>query len=127
MFGSISAWFFRWLGGIQVADDAVAFDRVEIRPQAAPGLEWVKCSHRSVRGLIESNWTTTPEKSQFDILIPPDTSALIVLPARPGDKLTEGGRPIGEVGGIEMLESGASNHQMQVGSGRYQFTVTRQP
>ena len=33
MFGSISAWFFRWLGGIQPAADAVGFDRIVIRPQ----------------------------------------------------------------------------------------------
>ena len=59
MFGSISAWFFRWLGGIQAADDAVGFDRIVIRPQVVAGLEWVKCSHRSIRGMIESNWSVT--------------------------------------------------------------------
>ena len=55
MFGSISAWFIRHLGGIQAADDAVGFDRIVIRPQTGHGLEWVKSSHRSVRGMIESN------------------------------------------------------------------------
>ena len=61
MFGSISAWFIRHLGGIQAADDAIAFDRIVIRPQTGHGLSWVKSSHRSIRGLIESNWKVTEQ------------------------------------------------------------------
>ncbi len=115
MFGSISAWFFRWLGGIQVADDAVGFDRIEIRPQVVPGLEWVKCSHRSVRGLIESNWKTTDKGTEFDILIPPDTTAEIELPVGTITSSDVGGAPVLEVHGA----------QIKVASGRYQFTVSR--
>ena len=33
MFGSVSAWFFNWLGGIQLDAETVAFDRFSIRPQ----------------------------------------------------------------------------------------------
>jgi alpha-L-rhamnosidase len=125
MFGTISGWFFRWLGGIQMADDAVGADRIEIRPQTAPGLEWVKCSHRSVRGLIESNWSTTPNSSKFEIVVPPDTSALVALPARPGDVLTEGGKPVSDIAEIKSLESGPTSRVLQVGSGRYQFTISK--
>jgi len=127
MFGSISAWFFRWLGGIQPASDAVGFDRIVIRPQVVPGLEWVKCSHRSIRGLIESNWHAMPAKLRFEIVIPPDASALIELPARPGDALSERGRPVSEVGDIEILPPGPAGHRLRVGSGRYEFTITHMP
>lgn len=127
MFGSISGWFFRWLGGIQAADDAVGFDRIEIRPQVVSGLDWVKCSHQSVRGLIESNWTATPTKLQFDVVIPANARALVVLPGRPGDLLTEAGKPVAEAGGVELLKSDSTDHELRVGSGRYQFTITRKP
>ena len=127
MFGSISAWFFRWLGGIQLADDAVGFDRIVIRPQVIPSLKWVKCSHRSVRGLIESNWATTDQGTSYEIVIPPDTTAVIELPTGAGEKLTEGGRPITEVGGIKLLPGGPTVHRLQVGSGRYQFSLQQRP
>jgi alpha-L-rhamnosidase len=127
MFGSVSAWFFRWLGGIQPASDAVGFDRIVIRPQIVPGLEWVKCSHRSIRGLIESNWDATPTKLQFEIVIPPDATALVEFPARPGDTVSEGGRPVAEVGDIEILSPGPASHRIRIGSGRYQFTIIRMP
>jgi alpha-L-rhamnosidase len=126
MFGSISGWFFRWLGGIQPARDAVGFDRIEIRPQVVAGLEWVKCSHRSIRGLIESNWTASPEELQFDIVIPPGATAVVELPAQKGDVLTEGGKPLDETEGIEVLESDPASFKLHVDSGRYQFTISHE-
>jgi hypothetical protein len=77
--------------------------------------------------LIESNWSATPTALRFEIVIPPDASVLVELPARPGDALSEGGRPVDEVEDIEILAPGASSHRLRVGSGRYQFTITHVP
>jgi alpha-L-rhamnosidase len=125
MFGSISAWFFRWLGGIQPTADAIGFDRIEIRPQVVSDLKWVKCSHRSIRGRIESNWSITDTGVSFEFVIPPDTTATLELPARAGDELTEGGRAVTEAGGIKKLSSGPGVRRLQIGSGRYQFSLRR--
>jgi alpha-L-rhamnosidase len=111
MFGSISAWFIRHLGGIQCADDAIGFDRIIIKPQVGHGLTWVKSSHQSIRGLIESNWKTTDKGTEFEIVIPPDTTAEIELPA---------GRII-EAEGLAATKP--SGNRMKVGSGRYRFLV----
>ncbi len=123
MFGSISAWFYRWLGGIQPADDAVGFDRILIRPQVVPGLEWVKCSHRSIRGPVESNWKITAAGIEFEIVIPPDTTATIELPAGKDDVLTESGRVITESPGVTSMPPRPGVHGLQVGSGHYYFTI----
>jgi alpha-L-rhamnosidase len=125
MFGSISAWFFRWLGGIQAADDAVGFDRIVIRPQTVPNLTWVKCSHRSIRGMIESNWSLTDKGTDYEIVIPPDSTAVIELPD--GGALTESGKPIAEADGIKILQPGPAVRRMQVGSGHYRFSLERKP
>jgi alpha-L-rhamnosidase len=118
MFGSISAWFFRHLGGIQAADDAVGFDRITIRPQLAKGLEWVNCSHRTVRGPIESNWKIAKTGTEFEIVIPPDATAEIELPA---GTITESDKPLAEAEGVSVLKS--SGNRMKVTSGRYRFLV----
>jgi len=123
MFGSISAWFYRWLGGIQAAEDAVGFDRILIRPQIFPGLEWVKSSHRTIRGPVESNWSVTTAGTAFEIVIPPDTTATIELPAGKGGFLTESGRVISEYPGITSLPPRPGVHRLQVGSGSYHFTL----
>ena len=121
MFGSISAWFFRWLGGIQPAPDAVGFDRAVIRPHVIADLEWVKSSHQSIRGLIESNWEITPEGTRFQIVIPPDTTATIELPA---GTTTESGQPVAEVDTINLAFSSDTIQSFEVASGSYDFLVT---
>jgi alpha-L-rhamnosidase len=123
MFGSVSGWFRRWLGGIQAADDAVGFDRIVIRPQVVGGLTEVKSSHRTIRGLVESNWTNLPRARTFEIVIPPDTEAVVELPVRKGEVLAEGGKQIVPGNGIEVLENGESTQRLKLGSGRYIFTT----
>ena len=41
MFGSVSQWFFNWMGGIQPAPQSVGFDKIIIRPQIIEDLQWV--------------------------------------------------------------------------------------
>ena len=120
MFGSISAWFYRWLGGIQPAPEAVGFDRAIIRPHITPDLEWVKSSHQTIRGRIVSNWEVTPDGTRFQITIPPDTTAIIELPA---GETTESGRPVGELDTLNPIYSSDSLQAFEVLSGSFDFLV----
>ncbi|QTN34257.1 family 78 glycoside hydrolase catalytic domain [Akkermansiaceae bacterium] len=123
MFGSISAWFFNWLGGIECAEDAVAFDRILIRPQTVGGLYWVKSSHDTVRGKIVSNWHIKGETREFEITIPHGATASVELPALPGDVITEGGKPLSEHPEILQTRGDSTKHSLKLGGGRYRFNV----
>lgn len=124
MFGSISSYFFRWLGGIQAASDAVGFDRILIRPQVVDDLEWVKCTHDSIRGRITSNWTTSNSGTEFEIIIPPDTTATIVLPAAHQEDITEGGKPLSASEGLEVIGPGPHDTtKIHAISGHYRFSL----
>lgn len=126
MFGSILGWFYHHLGGIQPADDAIAFDRIIIRPQMFPDLMGANCWHQSARGSIVCNWQRVNQGAvekkgyKFEIDIPADTTATIYLPA---GKTTESGKPLGEAEGIEVLGTKDGLQSMRIGSGRYKFTV----
>lgn len=120
MFGSISGWFYRWVGGIQPAPDAVGFDRVLIRPQIPHGLEWAKSSHQSIRGRIESNWETSVEGARFEIVIPPDTIAMVELPA---GETTESGVALDLAPGVIVGEVIGKTQRIQLASGHYRFLV----
>jgi hypothetical protein len=61
----------------------------------------------------------------FEIIIPPDTTATIELPARAGGTLTESGRPVAEAPGITVLPPVPNLHRLQAGSGRYRFATRR--
>lgn len=121
MFGSISTWYFRWLGGIQCADDAVGFNRIHLRPQIPQGLEWVKTSHQSIRGEIVSNWSVKGNERVFEFTIPVGATAIAEIPSREGETLTEGGKPLGLVPEIKSYGLRPNLWRIELGSGSYRF------
>lgn len=122
MFGSISGWFLRWLGGIQCADDAVGFDRVVLKPQVVDGVNWVRILHDSIRGPIESFWIIDGKARVFKIKLPPHTRATLDLPIRKGDVILEGGKKLDEAG-LRSIKSPAGVQRIELGSGSYEFRV----
>jgi len=128
MFGSISEWFFKWLGGIQPDPDAVGFDRIVIRPQLVDGLQWVRSSYRSVRGEIVSNWSRTEDAVEWQITVPVNASATIFLPANSLDQIEEGRTalvPARRADGVRDARLDGRHAVFTVGSGAYRF-VARQ-
>ena len=69
MFGSYDAFFYAFLGGITVADDACACDKVYIKPVTA-GLDSVDCYYDSVRGRIKSSWRKSGDKTVYHVEVP---------------------------------------------------------
>jgi alpha-L-rhamnosidase len=124
MFGSISQWFFNWLGGIQPDPEAAGFDRVVIRPQLVDGLDWVRCSHRSIRGLVVSNWSRTGGAVEWQITIPPGATATVFIPADGLDDVREGpgnGVPASRAEGVRDARMEGQNAVFRAGSGTYRF------
>ncbi len=104
MFGSVSQWFYHWLGGIEPAPDAVGFDRILLHPQFVEGVDWVRCTHRSVRGPIACEWKRTGDRIDLLIEVPVNATALLTLPGA-------------------YRVSGDGRDRLPLGSGQYRFTL----
>ena len=125
MFGSVSQWFYHWLGGIQPDPEAVGFDRISIRPQPVKDLNWVRSSYNSVRGRILSNWRRDGARLELEVEIPPNTTALVHLPAQQLEQVKESGRPVAQAPGVEFVRADRGRMIFRVGSGRYVFAATQ--
>ena len=123
MFGSVSQWFYNWLGGIQPDPKANGFDQIILRPQIAGDLKWVKCSYDSVRGTIRSDWERSGNTVTLTIEIPANTTALLYLPGGRPEAVTESNVPAGQSAGLTQagVEDGAVVYRAV--SGKYQFKV----
>jgi alpha-L-rhamnosidase len=121
MFGSVSQWFYQWLGGIQPAPAAIGFDQIIIRPQLPAGLDWVRCHHDSVRGRIVSNWKRDSGKLSMDITIPANTTAEIHVPTKDAASVTESGKPTAKAEGVKFSRMEHNAAVYIVGSGSYRF------
>lgn len=125
MFGSVSQWFFNWLGGIQPDRQAVGFDRIIIRPQVIDDLQWVRSSYNSVRGRIESNWRREDGRLYFAVKIPANTKAMVYLPVGEGESVMESGNDAKSAEGIRFVKKDNGVQTYQAGSGRYLFVISK--
>jgi len=125
MFGSVSQWFYQWLGGIQPAPGIAGFARLVIRPQAPGQLSWVRCRYNSVRGSILSDWRRDQNGLALNITIPANTTATVYVPAKDGVAVMESGKPAEQAAGVTFLRREQEAAVYQVGSGNYAFEVRR--
>ena len=89
MFGSVSEWFYRWLGGIRPNPDYPGFEKFIINPSLPEGLSHVFSSYNSPFGEIVSNWKNYGyEKQVFEITVPKGSLALVKLPVSEQQKIT---------------------------------------
>ena len=123
MFGSVSQWFFSWLGGIQPADDAVGFDRIDLRPQFIEDLDWVQSTYHSMRGPITSNWRRSGGHIHLAIHIPANTVATLRVPVDCPRTIKESNQAAATSEGIEIISSSEDGTVLRFGSGTYAFVI----
>jgi hypothetical protein len=116
MLGHLMEWFYEGLAGIRPADDAVAYDKIVIRPEAVGDVTFAKGSYHSVYGTITSEWKKTDDSFTLTVNIPANTTATIYLPAKATSKITDGGKPL-----TQQLKIENGKAVIKVGSGNYNF------
>jgi alpha-L-rhamnosidase len=121
-FGAVYQWMVENIGGIR--NDAPGYRKIRIAPAIDPKLEWARVSYDSPAGPIVSAWRKAKSGAMtFDIEIPANTTATVVLPAASAAALTEGGRPLSAASGVKVLREAAGTVELAIGSGRYGFAV----
>ena len=117
----ISAYFYKYLAGIQIDFSAPGFKHFIINPSIVGDLTFVNAHHNSMYGQIISNWKLENGKLLMEVYIPANTSATIHVPAIPGSEILESGRVANKARGVEFtgMENGKAVYK--VGSGRYTF------
>lgn len=118
-FGCVGEWLFRVVAGIEELEPG--FKRFIIRPHS-DGLDFVRASYRSVRGLITVEWRKEGDKFNLSVTVPANTVALICVPAKDPATVTESGKPADQSEGVKFLRVEGGFAVCEVGSGSYQFT-----
>jgi alpha-L-rhamnosidase len=127
MFGCISAYFYKYLAGIQPDPAAPGFAHFTIHPSIVGDLTWVRAHYDSPHGRIVSNWERKGGRLIMSITVPANTTATVYVPSLPGQRaggtedLTESGRPLEKSPGIRVLETGNDGTKLAVVAGSYEF------
>ena len=86
-FLGIGAWFIRGLAGIEPDPKKPGYKHFFIQPQVCGNVTSCQASYNSIRGPIESSWKIEDGAFELNVVIPPGTSATVILP---GEAQTEG-------------------------------------
>jgi alpha-L-rhamnosidase len=129
-FGAVCEWMFRMLAGIE--SDGPGYSQIVIRPRPPrPGsnaqqrpIDWVKASHDSIRGRIETDWRTGGDRFFLNVIIPANTTATVYVPAASAANVTEGGKPLDRAEGVRLLRMDGDLAVLAIDSGHYEFVST---
>jgi alpha-L-rhamnosidase len=118
MFGTVTEWYYRWLGGIRPDPENPGFKEFIIAPSTPEGLDYVNCTYHSPFGKIVSNWRR--EKSDnylFKIEIPAGSKAQVILSVNQNTQLNV------EKDGEKVEYKGLKNGSFELGEGNYTITL----
>ncbi|MBA4146624.1 MAG: family 78 glycoside hydrolase catalytic domain [Verrucomicrobia bacterium] len=128
-FGAVMEWAYRVLAGIDT--DGSGYKRIFIQPNPpssnattaknAPQMNWVRAEYGSARGKITSAWKMNNGNFELNVTIPANTTAIVSLPTRAADAITEGGKPLKDAAGVKFLRVENDRAILEVGSGDYRF------
>jgi alpha-L-rhamnosidase len=116
------------LAGIDT--DGVAYDHIIIRPTPpTPGsnpdvqpINWVQAHYDSVHGRISTAWRQSLHKFDLQVVIPPNTTAVVYIPARGLETVTESGNALTATVGVKSCRMENDRAVIEIGSGSYDFT-----
>ena len=138
MFGSVDEFFYKYLAGIRSPEDGGTtrgYKQIHIQPYIPEGLPYVNASVNTVAGRIESSWKQDGGSLTLNVAVPANSTATVSIPvSKYADaSVTESGNKIWEnnkyIPGSEGISEATLNGEflnIKTGSGRYDFTVTRQ-
>lgn len=119
--GNFEAWCYQTLGGINYDRERPGFKHIILRPRPVGDLSFVRASHRSMYGLIESDWKMADGAFVWNVAIPPNTTATVYVPAKDAGAVTEGNQLATNAKGVRFLRMDGGSAVYSVGSGAYTF------
>lgn len=79
MFASYQQWYYQGLAGIQILEDAIGFDKIQLKPYFSKKINHCQCSVVTKQGKISSSWQRDNHQIKWIIHIPPQVQYEIIL------------------------------------------------
>jgi alpha-L-rhamnosidase len=96
---------------------------VTVSPPAG-GLTRVSGAFPTPAGAYSVAWHTAASGSELTVVVPPNAAAHCRLPASTPSRVHEGGEPVDQARGVQLVGTTGGVVEVAVGAGRYDFTVS---
>lgn len=119
-YGAIGEWLYSYVGGIRINPEDPGYQHFLLSPHPGGNLSYANTSFQSMYGEIRSDWKTEGKDFIYEVDIPANTTATVILPQAKAEQLIMNSKPVTPEMGKELkqLEDGVS---LELGSGKYAF------
>jgi len=121
--GAVGEWLYAVVGGIALDPDVPAFKRFRIQPRPGRGIDSAEMTMESRYGTILCRWRKEAGLFNVETRIPPNTSALVVLPCGDGDSVTVNGRQAEQAEGVADVRVEGDRVLFDAVAGEYSIQV----
>jgi len=120
---SVGEWMWRNIAGINPDETNPGYASFVIHPRPCKEVSWCKAKYNSASGLIKVGWRLDNQGFTLDLQVPPNSSAMVYVPAKEPGIVREGGHRASESKGVKWLRQEGEASIFSVESGSYHFTV----
>ncbi len=89
-YGAIGEWLYETVAGISPDTNAPGYKHSIIRPQPGEGLAWARGKLLTRYGVLACEWKIKKGRFSANVIIPPNTTATIILPGLKTQKVAAG-------------------------------------
>ncbi|MBS0664287.1 MAG: glycoside hydrolase family 78 protein [Verrucomicrobia bacterium] len=119
-YGAIGTWLYTVVAGIDLDPATPAYKRIVLAPRPGGEITSARGELHSIHGAILSQWKLRPGRFEWEVVVPPNTTATATFPVPAGARITEGRTPLAQAAGV----SGARGSRCTLAAGHYRFTAT---
>jgi alpha-L-rhamnosidase len=121
-YGAVGAWMYSAVGGIDLDPNQPGYKHIIMHTQPGGGLTSANAELHSMYGMIRSAWRQENGGFDWQITIPPNTTATVYVPAKDVEHVTESGQSVKSTRGVRFLRMENRFAIFQVESGSYTFS-----
>jgi alpha-L-rhamnosidase len=93
-YGAIGDWMYRVVSGIDTYEDGPGYKHIQIKPHLGGNLTFANADLETYYGKVSSHWKLENGKLLLDVMVPPNTTAEIYIPAASPADVTDNGKPL---------------------------------
>ena len=123
-YGAIGSWLYANVAGVDIDPAAPGFKRLRLAPQPGGELTAARGALQSPHGAIVSAWKLQPGRFDWEVVVPPNTTATARFPVPAKAKITDSTKPLARAAGVSAIKASANAVTCELAAGHYKFSAT---
>lgn len=121
-YGAVAEWIYRYAAGIDTSASEPGFHEILLHPQFDSRLGSLDLSYQSSYGVVSSRWHSQDKTILWDVTIPPNTTARLLLTTEEENKYKIRGRSLAESFAASREEKGG-RVMYRIPAGSFSFMI----